>query len=415
MASTSPSQISEQALTTLLADVRAFVDAELLPLEPLFAQAGRFDAVEPQLNQVREKVKANGWWLPQLPKEVGGMGLGLTAFGRLGEVLGRSIFGHYVFNAQAPDAGNMEVLLEHASPAQRETYLEPLLRGDIRSCFAMTEPDNPGSNPLQLSTTALQQEDGRFRIDGRKWFTTGADGSAFTIVMAITDPTGHPYGRASMLIVPTGAEGYDLVRNIPVMGEAGDGWMSHGEVLFKNCRVPADQLLGNAGGGFSIAQERLGPGRIHHCMRWIGIAERAFDTMCSRAVSRELAPGKPLGSRQFVLGWIADSRAEIDAARLLVLDVAQLIEREGGYAARHRVSLIKFHVAGMLQKVLDRAIQAHGALGLTDETPLAFWFRHERAARIYDGPDEVHRVRLAKAILKDYRASQNDTRAAPTT
>ncbi len=387
-------------LDALLAEVRAFVEAECYPLERAFAEGRSFAALEPALEAVREKVRARGWWLPQLPAEAGGMGLGLEAFGRLGEELGRSFFGHYAFNCQAPDAGTLELLLEHASPAQRATYLEPLLEGRVRSCFAMTEPNNPGSNPVQLGTRARRQDDGSWVLDGRKWFSTGADGAAFTVVMAVTDPGGHPYGRASLFLVPAGAEGFEHVRRIPVMGEAGDGWMSHSELRFKGCRLPAEQLLGAEGAGFAMAQERLGPGRIHHAMRWIGIAERAFDLMCARAGERELAPGKPLGSRQFVLGWIAESRAEIDAARLLVLDCARLIEREGGYAARHRVSLIKFHAAGMLQRVLDRAIQTHGALGLTDETPLAFWYRHERAARIYDGPDEVHLDRLGRAILK---------------
>ncbi len=381
--------------------IRNFLQTEVFPLEKRFGSGHVFSDIEPELNRLRDRVKTEGWWLPQCPAESGGLGLGLVDFGRVSEMLGQSPYGHYLFNCQAPDAGNLEILLEHATAQQRERFLTPLLVGKIRSCFAMTEPENPGSNPLIMSTTARREGD-EYVINGHKWFTTAADGAAFTVVMAVTDAGAHPYARASMLLVPNDTPGYSLVRNIPVMGDTGSGYFSHGEIRFNDCRVPATNLLGLEGAGFAMAQERLGPGRIHHCMRWIGIAERAFQMMCSRAASRELAPGKPLGSRQTILNWIAESRAEIEASRLLVLDVARQIEQEGNYAARYRVSMIKFHVAGMLQQVLDRAVQTHGALGLTDDTPLAMWYRHERAARIYDGPDEVHKDRLAKAILKEY-------------
>jgi acyl-CoA dehydrogenase len=385
----------------LLDAIRDFVRKDVIPLERAFGSHPVFAELEPSLNKLRDHVKSQGWWMPQVSADHGGLGLGLEDFGRVSEVLGHSPFGHYVFNCQAPDAGNLEILLEHATAEQRERFLDPLLAGQIRSCFAMTEPANAGSNPLMLSTTAVRAGD-EYVINGHKWFTTAADGAAFAIVMAVTDAAAHPYARASMILVPTDTPGYSLMRNIPVMGDVGSGYFSHGEVKFQNCRVPASFMLGQPGSGFAMAQERLGPGRIHHCMRWIGISERAFQMMCQRAVSRELAPGKPLATRQTVLNWIAESRAEIDASRLLVLDVARQIEQEGNYAARHRVSMIKFHVAGMMQQVLDRAVQTHGALGLTDDTPLAMWYRHERAARIYDGPDEVHKDRLAKAILRDY-------------
>ena len=385
----------------LLDAIRDFVRKDVIPLERAFGSHPVFAELEPSLNKLRDHVKSQGWWMPQVSADHGGLGLGLEDFGRVSEVLGQSPFGHYVFNCQAPDAGNLEILLEHATAEQRERFLEPLLAGQIRSCFAITEPANAGSNPLMLSTTAVREGD-EYVINGHKWFTTAADGAAFAIVMAVTDAAAHPYARASMILVPMDTPGYSLVRNIPVMGDVGSGYFSHGEVKFQNCRVPASFVLGQPGAGFAIAQERLGHGRIHHCMRWIGISERAFQMMCQRAASRELSPGKPLATRQTVLNWIAESRAEIDACRLLVLDVARQIEEEGNYAARHRVSMIKFHVAGMMQQVLDRAVQTHGALGLTDDTPLAMWYRHERAARIYDGPDEVHKDRLAKAILRDY-------------
>jgi alkylation response protein AidB-like acyl-CoA dehydrogenase len=262
----------------------------------------------------------------------------------------------------------------------------------------MTEPEFAGSNPVWMETRAVRDGDA-YLITGHKWFTSSADGAAFTIVMAVTDPDAAPHRRASQIIVPMDAPGLTLVRNIPVMGEAGSDYMSHAELRFDGVRVPVTNRLGAEGEGFALAQERLGPGRIHHCMRWIGICERAFTLMVRRAATRKLAPGEPLGRQQVVQHWIAESRAEIDAARLLVLDVAHRIEREGASAARDGISLIKFHVAGVLQRVLDRAIQVHGALGMTEATPLAYWYRHERGARIYDGPDEVHKSAVAKRIL----------------
>jgi alkylation response protein AidB-like acyl-CoA dehydrogenase len=265
----------------------------------------------------------------------------------------------------------------------------------------MTEPDAAGSNPTWLETTARKDGD-HYVIDGRKWFTTAADGAAFAIVMAVTDPSAPPHLRASQIIVPTSTPGFKLVRNIAVMGEAGEDWPSHAEILYENCRVPIANRLGDEGMGFVIAQDRLGPGRIHHAMRWIGICERAFHLMCERAAKRMVAPNKPLGTKQIVQAWIAESRAEIDAARLLIWDAAQKIAAAGTYGAREEISLVKFYVAGVLERVLDRAIQTHGALGMTDDTPLAFFFRHERAARIYDGPDEVHKVVVARRILKRY-------------
>jgi alkylation response protein AidB-like acyl-CoA dehydrogenase len=239
-------------------------------------------------------------------------------------------------------------------------------------------------------------------IDAHKWFTTAADGAGFAIAMVVTEPEAPPHLRASMILVPLPRVGFTLVRNLSVMGEAGFGHFSHGEVRFEGVRVPEDHLLGMRGAGFVIAQERLGPGRIHHCMRWIGICERAFDLMCRRAATRAIGPGKPLGTRQMVQEWIAESRAEIDAARLMVLHAASRIERDGQAAARDEISAIKFFVAGVLGRVLDRALQTHGGLGMTDDTPIAFWYRHERAARIYDGADEVHKASLARRILRRY-------------
>lgn len=384
-----------------LKSIEDFLIEEIYPLEKVFVEQG-FAAVGLQLEEKRRRVKALGLWAPHLPKMYGGLELPLPAFAHVSEVLGRSPLGHYAFNCQAPDVGNMEILMHYGSDAQQQTYLLPLTQGSIRSCFAMTEPEHAGSNPTQMSTTAIKDGDD-YVINGHKWFTTGADGAAFAIVMALTDPDNdQPHQRASQIIVPLETPGFKIIKNLQVMGEKGSGNFSHAEVAFENCRVPQSNLLGSENAGFVIAQERLGPGRIHHCMRWIGICERAFELMCQRVVSRELMPGKPLASRQLIQSWIAECRAEINASRLMVLDTAEKMDRLGAPAVREEISLIKFYVADVLQKVLDRAIQAHGALGMTDDTPLAFWYRHERAARIYDGTDEVHKVAAAKRILKRY-------------
>lgn len=389
-----------QPIQDLLARIQEFVETELYPLEAALVTRG-FRALLPELQSKRERVKQHGWWCPQIPKEHGGMGLDLVEHALVSAVLGRTLLGHYVFNCQAPDAGNMEILMEYGTPGQRQAYLEPLLRGDVRSCFAMTEPDRPGSNPVWMETRA-RRDGGDYVIAGRKWFTSGSDRAAFAVVMAVTNPGAPLYQRASMLIVPTGTPGFERLRNIPVFGHAGDDYHSHGEVLFEDCRVPAENLLGPEGAGFRIAQERLGAGRIHHCMRWIGICDRAFELMCRRAASRKLAPGKPLGAQQAVQQWIAESRAEIAAARLLVLETAWKMQAEGSRTVREEISCIKFYVADVLLRVLDRAIQTHGALGLTSDTPLEAFLRAERGARIYDGPDEVHKTVVARQVLKRY-------------
>jgi acyl-CoA dehydrogenase len=389
------------SLAPILAQIREIVDDDIVPLEGELARLGTFKALEPALEIVRAKVKSKNLWGPQLPKEHGGMGLTLMEHARVSEELGRTPLGHYAFNCQAPDAGNMEILISHGTPEQKEKFLGPVARGEARSCFSMTEPDVPGSNPTWLKTTA-RKEGSEYVIDGHKWFTSSADGAAFAIVMAVTNPEADPHLRASQIIVPTNTKGFRLVRNIPVMGEAGDGYSSHAEVAYEGCRVPLTNVLGAEGSGFVIAQERLGPGRIHHCMRWIGICERSFDLMCKRAATREMTPGKMLGQKQIIQMWIAESRAEIHASRLMVLHAAWKMEHEGAYAAREEISLIKFYVANVLQNVVDRAIQVHGALGMTDDTPLAHFYRHERAARIYDGADEVHKVVVAKRILRNY-------------
>jgi alkylation response protein AidB-like acyl-CoA dehydrogenase len=386
-------------LLDLVSRYQAFLKEYIYPIEKEII-FGSFKSRLPKLRELRELAKSKCLFTPHLSLDEGGLGLSLPEFARVSEILGTSPLGHYIFNCNAPDIGNMELMHQFASPFLKETFLKPLQRGEIRSCFAMTEPEHAGSNPIHMSTKAVLEGD-EYVINGHKWFTTAADGAHFTIVMAITNPEAeNVYQRASMILVPLDNPGYRLIRNISIMGDEGEDYLSHGEVEFTNCRVPKSYLIGEEGQGFTLAQVRLGPGRIHHCMRWIGICERALGLMCDRAMSRELNPGKFLSGQQTIQNWIAESAAEIKASRLLVLHTAEKIEKEGAKAAKDDISTIKFFVSDVLMKVLDRAIQVHGALGITDDTLLSFWYRYERGARIYDGPDEVHKSVLAKSILK---------------
>ncbi len=390
---------SSPLLKELLPRYQKFINEELIPQEMQLLSLP-FKEAEILLKRLRIKAKDAGLWAPYLPAGHGIPALTLPEFAQLSEWMARTPFGHYVFNCQAPDIGNIELLHRHADQFQRERFQAPLEQGNIRSCFSMTEPGRAGSNPLLMDTTAVEDGDD-WVINGRKWFTTAADGADFAVVMAVTDPAATPYERASLIIVPTDTLGFNLLRNIPVMGEAGEGYHSHGEILYTDCRVPKSHLIGQKGSGFRLAQERLGPGRIHHCMRWIGIAERSLELMCARAVSRSLGQER-LADRDTIKHWIAESRASIDAARYFVLHVAHDIEQRGAKAARDGISAIKFHVAKVMLEVVDRAVQVHGALGLTEDTPLSYWYRHERGARIYDGPDEVHKSSLARSILKPF-------------
>jgi acyl-CoA dehydrogenase len=388
-------------MKTILEMVNEFVDRELIPLEPEMARLS-FKEMLPVIRKKQKKVRQMELWAPNFPKDCGGLGLSLVDHGLLSEALGRTPLGHYVFWCQAPDAGNVEILHLYGTEEQKGKYLKPLVAGDIRSCFSMTEVDMPGSNPVMLETTAVKDGDD-YIINGHKWYTSSADGANFAIVMAVTNPEAPEYMQASMIIVPTETPGFNLVRNIPVMGHAGDDYFSHAEILYQSCRVPQANLLGPEGHGFIIAQERLGPGRIHHCMRWLGICQRSFELMCRRANTRMITrDGKPLASRQIIQSWVSESAAEIQAARLMTLHAAWRIDNEGAKAARDEISMIKFVVANTMQRVVDRALQVHGGLGMTDDTILAFFFRHERAARIYDGADEVHKVSLARRILRNY-------------
>ena len=382
-----------------------FIDKELIPLEAEFLNKS-FREMLPVLTEKRKMVKQMELWAPNHPKEYGGMGLDLVEHAFVSESLGRCPVGHYVFGCQAPDAGNIEILHLHGTEEQKERWLWPLVDGTIRSCFSMTEIDMPGSNPVMMNTTAVKDGDD-YVINGHKWYSSSSDGSAFAIVMAETNPEASTYFRTSMIIVPTDTPGFNQVRNIPVMGEAGTDYTGHGEIIYQDCRVPQKNLLGPEGHAFVIAQERLGPGRIHHCMRWLGICKRVFDLMCKRASERVMSPdGKTLATKQIIQAWIAECAAEIQAARLMTLHSAWKIENFGVKEAREDISLIKFFVANVMQNVIDKALQVHGGLGMTDDVIIPWFYRHERAARIYDGADEVHKVSVARRILRGYEGRE---------
>jgi acyl-CoA dehydrogenase len=372
---------------------RAFMEEHVYPNERALSS----DDVE-LIRRLRAKAKEQGLWAPHVPPEAGGTGQGFLAYAHLNEEIGRSTYAQLVFGCQAPDAGNAEILYMFGTDEQKERWLRPLVAGEMRSFFSMTEPEVSGSDPTTLRTTAVRDGD-EWVIDGHKWFSSGADGAAFGIVMAVTDPEAEPHRRASQIVVPADTPGVEIVGAVPVLGHAGRGWSTHCEVWYRGVRVPVENTLGEPGDGFRIAQKRLGPGRIHHVMRWLGQMQRAFELLCTYALERE-AFGSRLADKQTVQNWIADSAAEIHACRLMTLDAAHKID--AGDEARVEISVIKYYAAQALHDVIDWAIQVHGARGLTDETPLAEMYANARAARIYDGPDEVHRMVVSRRILKEF-------------
>jgi acyl-CoA dehydrogenase len=379
----------------LRAEYRAFMDEHVYPNEDALS---REDGTAAELiRDLRAQAKAAGLWAPHLPPEAGGTGRGFLAYAHLNEEIGRVTWAQYVFNCQAPDAGNGEILHLFGTDEQKARWLAPLVEGDARSFFSMTEPEVSGADPTGLRTTAVLDR-GEWVINGRKWFSSGAEGAAFGIVMAVTEPDAEPRRRMSQIIVPADAPGL-TIEPVPVLGHRGRGWTTHCEVTYTGVRVPAENLLGERGAGFMIAQKRLGPGRIHHVMRWLGQMQRAFELMCTRALERE-AFGGPLAEKQTVQNWIAESAAEIQACRLLTLDAAHKIDDDRD--ARVEISLIKFYAADALSRVIDRALQVHGALGLTDRSPLSHMYTMARGAHIYDGPDEVHRMVVSRRILRAF-------------
>ena len=376
--------------------VRAFMDEHVYPNEAaLYAEDEQADAL---IAELRQEARDAGLWAPHLPPEAGGTGSGFIEYAYLNEEIGRSAIAQLIFGCQAPDAGNGEILHHFGTPEQKEQFLAPLVAGETRSFFGMTEPENAGSDPTNLDSRAVRDGD-EWVINAHKWFSSGADGAGFGILMAVTDPDAPPHKRASMILVPTDAPGYELVRKIPVMGHEGHGWATHCETRWTDVRVPVSNTLGNPGDGFKLAQKRLGPGRIHHVMRWLGQMQRAFELMCSYSLERTVG-GEPLAGKQTIQNWIAESAAEIQACRLMTLQAAHRLDE--GDEARVEISLIKFYSAKVLHDVIDRAIQVHGGLGVTDDTPLAVMYRMARGARIYDGADEVHKMVVARRILKSF-------------
>jgi acyl-CoA dehydrogenase len=379
-----------------------FVREQVWPIETVFEELGQ-DGFERAIAPLREEVKERGLWAAHLPPELGGEGFGQVKLGLMHEILGSSPYAPFVFGNNAPDSGNAEILALAGTPDQRERWLEPLLAGDLRSAFSMTEPDTAGSDPTLLATRAVDDGD-TWVIDGHKWFSSNGSVADFLIVMAVTDPDAQPHRRASMFVVPAETPGVRVVRDVGTMEQPAERFGrtgGHAEIVYEGVRVPKDALLGARGAGFEIAQQRLGPGRIHHCMRWLGVSRRAFDMLCERAVSR-YAHGSLLADKQTVQNWVADSAAQMQAARLMTLHAAWKIDTEGAAAARQEIALIKFYGAGVLHDVVDRALQAHGALGYSTDLPLEAMYRYARAARIYDGPDEVHRQSVARRILRGY-------------
>ena len=399
-----------------LAWMRRFMVEEIFVLETLDLDYDRMlSVIEPLQAQVKER----GLWAAHLPPELGGMGFGQVRLGLMHEILGQSVLGPVVFGNNAPDSGNAELLVigieRTGRQDQRERWLQPLLDGKLRSAFSMTEPETAGSDPTLLKTSAVRDGD-EYVINGHKWFTSNGSVADFLIVMAVTNPDVHPYQGSSMFVVPRDTPGLEIVRDIATMeqpetvfGQFGN----HAEVFYRDVRVPTANLIGREGDGFTLAQQRLGPGRIHHCMRWLGQSKRAFDMLCERAVSRS-AHGSLLAEKQTVQNWVADSLAEMQAARLMTLHAAWKMDRDGASAARNEIAMIKYFGAGVLYNVIDRAVQVHGALGFSCDLPLEHMYRAARAARIYDGPDEVHRQSVARRTLKNYSAHEIPSEHIPT-
>lgn len=369
---------------------RRFMDAEVIPKEAILGAGG--DVAVEAMAELKERAKELGLWALGHPAEIGGGGLPFMAFVHMNEVIGRS---HYGQSAVGSVSMQDSIMLHlYGTEAQKDRWLKPLVEGEIYPSVGLTEPEVAGSDPTLMQTTAVLDGD-EWVINGHKWFTTGANRAAFTSVFCETEPDQHKHAKFSSIIVPTDTPGYEIKRVVPTMGSTAGG---HCEVFLRDVRVPKENVLGERGQGFVIAQKRLGPGRIFHCMRWLGQAQRAFELMCERAKER-YAHGSMLAEKGEIQRYVAESAAEIQAARLMTLDAARLMDR--GDEARVQISLVKFWGARMLHNVIDRAIQVHGALGVTGDTPLEHMYREARFARIYDGPDEVHRMVVARRLLKD--------------
>lgn len=380
------------ALPEIREKVRRFIEDRIFPLEPELDRSDRTGRRQ-LMQQLTREAKHAGLWALGHPEEIGGQGMPFMDYVYVNEVIGRSAYAMPALGTQSLQDSLM--LHRHANPTWRDRYLKPLVAGEIVPSFAMTEPEVASSDPTQIRTCAVLK-DGRWHINGRKWFTTGANEAAYTTVMCRTELDAPAHESFSMIVVPTDSPGYRLIRETPVLGILG----GHCEVAYEDVIVPEDNLLGPRGQGFRIAQQRLGPGRIFHAMRWLGQAQRAFDLMCRRLHERSAFGGK-LADKQMLQRYVFESAAEIQSCRLLTLDAARKMDQ--GREARFEIALIKVVGAQMLNAVIDRAIQVHGAKGLTPDTPLDMMYRHAREARIYDGPDEVHIESIAKRLLRSYR------------
>jgi acyl-CoA dehydrogenase len=397
--------------------MRQFVREEIFPIETLDLS---HDHMTKLIKPLQDEVRARGLWAAHLPAELGGMGFGQVKLGLMHEILGQSPYGPVVFGNNAPDSGNAELLAAGMEMVEgrediRERWLQPLLDGTMRSGFSMTEPNTAGSDPRLLQSRAVRDGD-EWVINGRKWYTTNGSVADILIVMAVTNPDVHPYQGSSMFVVPVTTPGVNIIRDVGSMDDPHvtyGRFGNHAEIVYDGVRVPADHLIGPEGSGFLLAQTRLGPGRIHHCMRWLGQSQQAFDMMCERALSR-YTHGSLLAEKQTVLNWIADSKAEMHAARLMTLHAAWKMDQVGASASRDEIAMIKYYGATVLHDVIDRAIQTYGSLGYSADMPLEAMYRWARAARIYDGPDEVHRQTVARHALKNYTASEVPTDFIPT-
>jgi acyl-CoA dehydrogenase len=388
--------------------MRGFVREYVWPLETLLDELG-WEGLRRAAKPLQEQVKEQGLWAAHLDPELGGQGFGQVKLGLMHEILGSSPIAPLMFGNAAPDSGNSEVLAMAGTTEQKDRYLHPLLAGDLKSGFSMTEPDSAGSDPTLLKTRAVRDGDD-WVINGHKWFTSNGSIADFLIVMAVTDPDARPHNRASMFVVETDTPGVDIIRDVATMEhpyESFGRYGNHAEIRYEDVRVPGSALLGAEGAGFLIAQQRLYPGRIHHCMRWLGVARRAFDMLCERSLYR-YAHGSTLGKHGTIQNWIADSEAEMTAARLMTLHAAWKMDTQGVMAARKDIAMIKFYGAKVLHDVVDRALQAHGGLGYSTDLPLEAMYRFARAARIYDGPDEVHRASVARQVLRTYEAPADE-------
>jgi acyl-CoA dehydrogenase len=379
-----------------------FVREQIWPLETVVQELG-WDGLVRAMRPLQAEVKAQGLWAAHLDPELGGQGYGQVKLGLMHEILGSCPIAPLAFGNAAPDSGNSEILALAGTPEQKDRYLYPLLAGDLKSAFSMTEPDTAGSDPTLLQTAAVRDGD-EWVINGRKWFSSNGSIADFLIVMAVTDPDARRHQRASMFVLDADTPGVRILRDVPTMEHPWNTYGvygNHAEIAYEDVRIPAEALLGARGAGFLIAQQRLYPGRIHHCMRWLGVARRAFDMLCERSLYR-YAHGSTLAEKQTVQNWIADSTAQMQAARLMTLHAAWKMDTGGVAAARTDIALIKFFGAQVLHDVVDRALQAHGSLGYSTDLPLEAMYRYARAARIYDGPDEVHRASVARQVLRGY-------------